>query len=323
MQTVVGVLRGGPSPEYDISLKTGATFLGALDEARYHAQDLFISRDGTWHRNGRPMEPVRALTGIDVVVNGLHGSYGEDGTLQRFLERTRVPFTGSRALGAAAATHKARAKGILREQGIAVPRGILFALPQDTNAARMADHVFSTFAPPYIIKPAYGGSSLGLTIARTYPELAHALADALEAHETILVEEFIIGQEATVGVIEHFREQAVYALPPVEVVISPHALFDHDAKYNGQTRTACPASFSHDLKTQLEHAARIAHKALDLSHYSRSDFRISSSGKIYFLECDALPGMTASSLMPQALAAVGTSVPQFVDHLIQIARTHH
>ncbi len=320
MKTVVGVLRGGPSPEYEVSLKTGASFLAALDEERYHPHDLFIARDGAWHRNGRPMDPLRALTGVDVVINGLHGTYGEDGTVQRFLERSGIPYTGSRASGAALSMHKNRAKVVLREQGIAVPRGLFFALPNDCNAAAMADQVFATFAPPYIIKPAFGGSSVGLTLAKTFMELAHAIADALEAHESVLVEEFIVGQEATVGVVEDFRGQDLYALPPVEIILANDSLFDYDAKYSGATRELCPSTFSHDLKTRLEDAARTAHESLGLAHYSRSDFRIGRNGKVYFLEANALPGMTAESLIPKALNAIGTSLPQFVDHLVVTAQ---
>ena len=201
------------------------------------------------------MDPLRALTGVDVIINGLHGIYGEDGTVQRFLERSGIPFTGSRASGAALSMHKNRAKVVLREQGIAVPRGLFFALPNDCNAAAMADQAFATFAPPYIIKPAFGGSSVGLTLAKTFMELAHAIADALEAHESVLVEEFIVGQEATVGVVEDFRGQGVYALPPIEIILASNSLFDYDAKYSGATRELCPSTFSHDLKTRLEDAA--------------------------------------------------------------------
>lgn len=320
VRTSVAVLRGGPSPEYEVSLKTGNTLLQALNPERYHGHDVFIDRAGVWHRQGRPMEPMRALTGVDVVLNGLHGTYGEDGGVQRMLERIGVPFTGSRAASAALSMHKPQAKMVARDAGLLVPRGFHFSLPNDCNAPAMANDVFSSFAPPYVVKPAYGGSSLGLRVVRTFMELADAIADALEDHQSVLVEEYIPGIEATVGVVQDFRGQSLYALPPIEIVLPAHALFDYDAKYAGTTRELCPATFGHDTKRALEDAAKRAHEALGLDHYSRSDFRVHPSGRVYFLESNALPGMTETSLVPKALSTVGVALPDFVEHLISVAQ---
>lgn len=318
-RTVVGVLRGGPSAEYDVSLKTGAAILNALPEDHYRALDILIDKQGRWHQLGRPTDPMRVLHSVDVVVNGLHGTYGEDGAVQRLLERSNVPYTGPRPEGAALAMYKPRAKEIVRAAGLFVPRGVTFMLPDERDSWQMSQQVFNQFAPPYIIKPANSGSSVGLRFAKTINDLNDALADALDAHQAVLVEEFISGSEATVGVIDDFREHDIYALPPIEIVLGPRACFDYEAKYNGTTQELCPSTFPLGIKRDLEWAARTAHQALGLRHYSRSDFRVHPSGRVYFLEANSLPGLTETSLIPKALKEVGSSLKEFLAHIINKA----
>lgn len=315
-RTVVGVLRGGPSSEYDVSLKTGASILNALSDDHYRPVDILIDKQGRWHRTGRTMDPYRAVHDMDVVVNGLHGEYGEDGTVQRMLERFSVPYTGPRPEAAALSMHKQRTKDVLRSAGVRVPRGFHYTLPTIATSADMAREVFQQFAPPYIIKPAFGGSTVGLSLAPTLHDLNEQLADALDDHQSVLVEEYIPGHEATVGVIDDFRDHEVYALPPIEIVLGPKQIFDYEAKYVAATQELCPSTFHHDIKRELEEAAKIAHKMLGLTHYSRSDFRIHPSGTIYFLETNALPGLTETSLIPKALTAVGSSLKEFLRHII-------
>lgn len=318
----VGVLRGGPSSEYDVSLKTGAALLKALPEERYDAHDILIDRAGMWHHFGRPMEPTRILSGLDVVVNGLHGPYGEDGTVQRLLDRSGVPYTGSRPAGAALSMHKGRARDAVRQIGVSIPRGLSFIPSNDVTTGDMAHEVFRQFGPPYVVKPVAAGSSVGVRIVRALPELGDAIADALEDSGSVLVEELIPGREATVGVVDQFREQEVYALPPIEIV--PHKgrqFFDYEAKYAGASDEICPGRFSHEEKQALEDAARRIHKHLDLAHYSRSDFIIHPNGRIYFLEANSLPGLTEASLVPKSLEVVGSSLPEFTEHLINLARS--
>lgn len=318
-RTVVGVLRGGPSSEYDVSLKTGASILNALSDEQYRPVDILIDKRGVWHRTGRMMEPYRAVSDVDVVVNGLHGVYGEDGTVQRMLERFSVPYTGPRPEAAALSMHKERTKEVLRRAGVRVPRGFHYTLPTDLTSGDMTNEVFRHFAPPYIIKPALGGSTVGLKLAPTIYDLNHMLADALDDYQSILVEEYIPGHEATVGIIDGFRDQDVYALPPIEIVLGKKPIFDYEAKYVAATQELCPSTFHNDIKRDLEEAAKIAHKRLGLTHYSRSDFRIHPSGAIYFLEANALPGLTETSLIPKALHAVGSSLKDFLKHIIQKA----
>lgn len=318
-RTVVGVLRGGPSHEYDVSLKTGASILNALPEDQYNVHDIFIDRAGQWHHFGRPVEPMRALHSMDVVVNGLHGAYGEDGTVQRLLELSGVPYTGPRPEAAALSMHKQRTKELLRRAGVRVPNGLFFALPTDATTGDMTMEVFHTFAPPYIVKPSSSGSSVGVYLASTINDLNNLLGDALDDHQSVLIEEYIPGAEATVGVVNHFRGEEVYALPPIEIILDRKPLFDYGTKYHLDTKELCPSTFSHDIKRQLEKAARTAHQVLGLTHYSRSDFRVHPRGPVYFLETNSLPGLTETSLIPKALQAVGSSLKEFLTHVINRA----
>ncbi len=147
-----------------------------------------------------------------------------------------------------------------------------------------------------------------------------ALETILSAYEGALVEEFISGREATVGIVESFRNQKTYALPVTEIVPpEDRKLFDYHAKYSGESREICPARFDMETKREIERSAALVHDTLGLSHYSRSDFIVSPRRGVYFLEVNTLPGMTDQSLLPQSLAAVGVTMPQFVDHVLGLA----
>jgi D-alanine-D-alanine ligase len=178
--------------------------------------------------------------------------------------------------------------------------------------------VFEKVPPPWVVKPADRGSSVGLALARTFRELAGALETAFSVSDNVLVEEFIRGREATCGVVDDFRDQETYALPPIEIRKPGMEIWSYKDKYSGETEEICPGNFSVEEKRSLETLARQAHRALGLRHYSRSDFILAPRG-IYLLEVNTLPGMTAESLLPKALAAVGCNYPDFLDHVIKLA----
>lgn len=318
-KALVGVLRGGPSHEYDVSLTTGATFMAALDEDRYAPIDIFVDKAGDWYRAGKRMDPLRAVQSVDVVLNGMHGSYGEDGTVQRILERASVPFVGSRSLGASFAMHKPQATAALRAAGILVPVNAHFTTEDSRSVSDMARDMFMRVAPPYIVKPAYSGSSVGVLYVPTVRELPAAIAATLETYGSALVEEYVRGREASVGIIHQFRDQEIYALPPVEIVHND-TVYHYDAKYgDARAKLYAPSTFTHPIKAALEAAAKKAHQVLGLAHYSRSDFKVHPTGKIYYLESNALPTIATGTVMPKALEAVGATVPQFTEHVLSLA----
>jgi D-alanine-D-alanine ligase len=313
----VAVLRGGPSDEYDISLKTGATVLSNLQREPYRAIDVFIDKAGVWHVRGIPVSPERALSMTDVAWNALHGRYGEDGTVQRVLDRLGVPYTGSGALGSALAMNKVMAKEILARHGIRMARST--TLTVSAGLEREVVELFRTFPQPSVVKPAASGSSVGVTLARSFTEFTDGITAAFQRSTQVIVEEFIKGRQATVGVIDALRGQARYALPALETELSRDmAIFDYETK-GGTFSVRCPGNFSRQESEELMRMATHAHNALGLRHYSRSDFIVSPKGA-YFLEANSLPGLTDTSSLTNALKAVGVSMPEFIDHVIALAR---
>lgn len=321
MRTVVGVLRGGPSSEYEVSLKSGASVLEALDKEKYDPRDIFIDKNASWHLHGRVMTPERALTGVDVAFNAMHGQYGEDGQVQRTLDKLGVAYTGSSAVSSALAFNKERTRNSAARWGVRVAKGIVVSKPDTTEGLeQMALNIFRTFPHPAIVKPVIGGSSVGVSMVDSFFALEEALVRAFEVSPKVLIEEFIKGKEATVGVIDHFRNEKTYALMPVEIIPpKKNKFFDYDAKYSGESTERVPGHFTDKEKTELMDLARKVHQGLSLSHYSRSDFIVGKRG-IYFLEVNTLPGLTKESLLPKALKAVGAKLSHFLEHVIELAR---
>jgi D-alanine-D-alanine ligase len=318
-RTVVGILRGGTSSEYDLSLKTGAAMLSALPEEKYDVKDVLIDKNGKWHFRGLPAEPGKILTQVDVVLNGLLGGIGEDGSLQRLLERAGVAYIGSRALPIATASNKARTLEVLRASGVLVPRSVTVSIRDPLTSAEMARAVFAQFGPPYIVKPVMEGASRGIRIADSIAELPNAIADTIDMFGSAMAQEFIRGEDARVGIIEGFRGEELYALPPAHMLKPEGKRFiDEEARRAGLVRHVIPSNFTHAEKRALMDAARAAHRALGLSHFSRADF-VLARGKPYLLEVSPLPGLYASAAFPQMLEAVGSSVQEFLEHAIHLA----
>ena len=318
----VGVLRGGPSNEYDVSLRSGAAVLSILSkhyEDDYKARDIFIDRQGNWHMDGQAISPADIIYRIDVAFNALHGTYGEDGKVQSLLESHGIPFTGSGSLGSAVGMNKSLSKKILKDHGIKSPFGIEISSKKILeNPENVVRGLFNTFIMPAVVKPVASGSSVGVSVVSYYDKLAPALEEAARHSDMVMIEEFIPGIEATCGVIEGFRGHELYALPPIEIR-PKNKFFDFAAKYAGESEEIVPATFPHKIKSAIEDLARKIHRALGLRHYSRSDFIIHPRRGIIVLEVNTLPGLTGESLMPKALRAIGSDTHELVDHLIRLA----
>lgn len=314
----VAVLRGGPSDEHDVSLRSGSSVLESLAEIGHITRDIFIDKDGVWHERGRPVDETVVLSSVDIVIPALHGAYGEDGKVQQLLERHGVRYVGSDALASALAMHKVRAKDILRAYSPDVLMARHALVEKDEDVDERMYEILRTFTLPLIVKPVSSGSSVGVTLARDYQTVRHAVDSIHQSGSHALVEEYVSGREATVGVIENFRDEELYVLPVIEIIPPPSEdFFSIEAKYSGTTQELCPGNFSSDEVRELGRLASLAHKALGLRHYSRSDFIVTPRG-IYYLETNTLPGMTAESLFPKMLRAIGSSISEFMQHLIQL-----
>jgi D-alanine-D-alanine ligase len=254
-----------------------------------------------------------------------------DGKVQQMLEQWKIPYTGSGPFPSAVGYNKVLAKEQFSRLGIKTPQYVLYE-PSDIDtgvtveelAGERARKVWQKFAPPWVVKPASSGSSVGVRVCKTYPELVEALIEATNANISILVEELIEGKEATVGVVEGLRGKNIYTLPPIEIRVPKHkTFFDYDAKYSGISEEICPGNFTSEEKVELEKLASLIHEGLYLSHYSRSDFIVHPRKGIYALEVNTLPGLTNESLTPKALYAVGATLPEFLHHIIGLALGRH
>ncbi len=318
----VAILRGGLSDEYKVSLWTGAAVLENIDKTKFDPLDIVISKNGEWLLNGRVMLPEHILHCVDVVFNALHGTYGEDGTVQRVLDRHGVPYTGSKAFASNLAMNKVLTKEYLKDSDIKLPDHLHITKDSLPEVARLSEKIVDMFGPQYVIKPVASGSSVGTMMVKNPLVLPQAITDALSHYDEIMVEARIPGREATCGVIERFRGDALYALPPIEIVVPAHVdFFNESVKYDGSTQEICPARFDYDVKNIIEVAARVVHETLGLSQYSRSDFIVNDDG-VYFLEVNTLPGLTKESLFPKAINAIGGTYKEFISHLLTDALYH-
>jgi len=316
----VAVLRGGPSNEYDVSLRSGAAVLDALREQGYACKDIMITRKGEWLESGIVRNPEQALDATDVVFIALHGEYGEDGQVQRFLQRKNIPFTGSRSFASAVGFNKELTKLTLKDHNIKMPKHRRFNRADLRQADDEIAYLFEEVGKELFVKPITGGSSIGARYIPNPDALKQSLTDLLEHHEQVMIEEYIRGREATVGVLQDFRNEKVYVLPTIEIIPpGGAAFFSNEDKYSGKTEYVCPGRFSYHEKAQLAEAAALVHTTLNCDHYSRSDF-IVRDGEVFFLEINTLPGMTEHSYFPKAAAAVGLDFKQLVTHLVETAR---
>lgn len=315
-KTRVAVLRGGPSNEYDVSLRTGQSVITALSNDRYTIIDVVITRGGEWLVGGFVRFPEHVLQMVDVVFLALHGAYGEDGTVQRLLDRFCVKYTGSGAYASSVAMHKALTKDMLRESGINMAPHMVVTADSKGSTHKIASSISEMFGPQYVIKPVSSGSSVGTMMVKDSSLLSRALEDALTHYDEVIVEKRIIGREATCGVVENYRNELLYALPPIEIVPPAQSeFFDYTVKYDGRTEEICPGRFPHAQKREIESLAKKVHQQIGLSQYSRADFMITDDA-IYFLEVNTLPGLSSESLFPKAISAVGGTYEQFIEHLI-------
>jgi D-alanine-D-alanine ligase len=323
MNKKILVLRGGPSSEYEVSLKTGKSVIEKLSN-KYEVTDVVIDKNGDWLVSGLIVKPEVICRNVDCVFNAMHGEYGEDGQVQEILEVLGIPFTGPKRLGAVLSMNKASSKEVYKQHGIKTPLHKVLKKPDTENEEAgievQAMLVFRTFPMPLIIKPVGLGSSVGIEIVKTYDDLVQTMVKLYEQYDELLIEEYIEGREATVGVIDRFRDDKVYALLPIEIKVSDdYKFFDYDAKYSGGTEEISPGNFSKDESEAMQEVARLAHEVLGLRHYSRSDFIIHPKRGIYILETNSLPGLTEESLLPKSFEPVGSTYEEFLDHVITLA----
>jgi D-alanine-D-alanine ligase len=323
----IAVLFGGTSEERDVSIASAAQIIPALRELGHevHAVDTATGRlpPAEEHRlltsgvapappTTQAMDALRSrsialspssfdVRDVDVVFLALHGGAGEDGRLQAMLDLAGLSYTGSNHIASAAAMDKDLSKRLFRVAG--VPTADWRMAP--VSAAEVGD----SLGWPVIVKPNKQGSTVGLTLVRAPSGLEGAIQAAHRFDDEVMVERYIPGREFTVGILE---DRAL----PVGEIVAPGEIFDYQSKYQrGGAREVFPAEISAAETSRVQDYALRAHRALKLGVYSRVDFRRDAAGEYWCLEANALPGMTATSLLPQAARAAGIGFPQLLERI--------
>jgi D-alanine-D-alanine ligase len=332
----ITVLLGGVSAERDVSLSSGLRIAAALREKGHTVTCLdpaagVLTRDteqrllaagvgsappslealaGLAQCSLSPvMGTLPEITGADCVFLALHGGQGEDGTVQALFDMVGVPYTGSGHLASALAMDKHLSKVVLRAAGVATANWIM--APTDGTALD-ADAVGRTLDWPVVVKPSKQGSTVGLSIVREPAALAAAVTEAFRYDDEVMIERFVPGQELTVGMLGD------RVLPTIE--IQPvKELYDYECKYTPGMAREFVADLSPEIQAKLADQARRAFGALKLGGYARIDFRLDPHGQPWCLEANTLPGMTPTSLIPQAAAAAGVLFPDLCERIVQLA----
>lgn len=313
----VGILRGGVSPEYHFSLKTGAHVQRALEDAGFEAIDMLLDKEGVLHIKGIPADLEKAQASVDVVWNALHGTFGEDGQVQRMLDDFGIPYTGSGTLASALAFNKERAKEQAKSLGLNVPPHLLVIPDETTSVSQVAGNIYRTMAPPWVLKPLSGGGSINTHFAFTPLELADIVEQCVSSGQPFIAEQYIYGTEAAVGVIDGFRNQEHYVLPVVEVQSPSRGILSHESRGGESPYTTTRGSLSSSEKDVLSRYAQSLHQAFGATDFSQSEFVVDKQGKVWFIELDTHPHLHEQSPFLTALQSVGATLAEFVKNIVE------
>lgn len=312
MKTRVAVIYGGRSGEHEVSLRSAKSIMDAMDTEKYKVLHYLISKEGKW--SPRPIVPEpRANPEIDVVFPVLHGTFGEDGTIQGLLELAELPYVGAGVLASSASMDKEVMKRLAKERGLPV----VDYLVMSGNNARNVESVCSRFEFPVFVKPANLGSSVGISKARNCEELKSALELAASYDRKVIVERGIIGREFECSVLGN--EEPIAAVP-CEIVPS-RDFYDYDDKYLlEKAETVIPANLSPEQTAELQRLAVECYRAVECEGMARVDFLLeSASEKLYINEINTIPGFTSISMYPKMWEYSGLPMPKLVDRLIELA----
>jgi D-alanine-D-alanine ligase len=329
----VTVLTGGTSAERDVALASAVQVIRALrsrghevavvDTARGYIpeSDETALLSGVVGTEPPPSSQLQALerglllSGLanlaavrdaDVLFLALHGGRGEDGTIQTLLEMVGVPYTGSGRLGSAMAMDKDISKRLFEAAGVPTAGWVMAPVARD--------RIGRDFGWPVVVKPSKQGSTVGLTVVKDPSQYESAVALARQYDDEVMIERFVPGRELTIGVLEG-RPLAVGEIIP------RHEIFDYECKYTpGMSQEIFPADLPDSTTKECRRLGLLAHEALKLGGYSRIDFRLTPEGELFCLEVNTLPGMTATSLLPQSARAVGIEFPDLCEQICRAAR---
>ena len=290
----VAVILGGTSFERDVSLKTGKAVVEACRVNNYDVEAVIINDN---HKKFLPI-----LKEADIVFNALHGTLGEDGTIQKWLEENNIKFTGSDSIASSLCMNKMECKKILKKNKFLTPKWVEFR-----EGLEITDISF-----PCIVKPNAQGSTFGLSYVEKTKDLMHAIMNSQKFDKSILIEEYIAGKEITVGIIQE-------SPMPIVEILPKNKIYDYKCKYTaGMSEYNCPAHIKKSLSEKIMSDSVKIFKLLGCKGYGRIDFIIDKNENYYFLEINTLPGMTSTSLLPLAAKAQGISFSELVKKIVSL-----
>jgi D-alanine-D-alanine ligase len=338
---------GGTSAERDVSLASGLRVTEALRSRGHDVTAIDTARGPLKEADERellarpvvqPEPPSQAklrrmsketlpqmqrvlpsLSKADIVFLGLHGGAGEDGTIQALLDLAGIPYTGSGHLASALAMDKDLSKHLFMRSEVPSAEWIMASREWNGRGAKggstQLKAVTDKLGLPVVVKPSKQGSTVGLSVVKQRADLPAAIAEAFEYDDEVMIERFVPGRELTVGIL---GDEAL----PVGEIIPKHEIYDYECKYQaGMAVEEFPAKISSALTSTVQELAQRAFRALKLRGYARIDFRMTDAGEFYCLEANTLPGMTQTSLIPQAAAAAGMTFPELCERIVRLALT--
>ena len=311
MPSKVAVLKGGPSLERQVSLRSAARVEDALEKLGAEVVPIDVGADLV-HR-------LRE-SGADVAFIALHGRGGEDGTVQEILEIVGMPYTGSGVLACIRSMDKVLTKHLLVHEKLPTPDFFAFSETafKELGAADALPAIEDRLGFPIVVKPAAQGSALGIRFARSPTDVPEALIAAFSYDDKVLLERYVKGRELAVGVLE--RDGEVESLPVVEAQPKEEYFFDFEARYEiGKTDYVCPAELPDEIAARAQELAVAVYRLLGCYAFARVDMILSEQGELHVLEGQAIPGLTETSLLPQAAEAAGISFTALVERIIQLA----
>ncbi len=347
----IGIIFGGRSSEHEVSLQSAKSIVNALDRTKYEPVLIGIDKQGRWHlqdnskyllnsdnpkliklnksnkylslmpglADQQMIAPVTSWKAprIDVAFPVLHGTYGEDGTIQGMLETLNIPYVGSGVLGSAVGMDKDVMKRLLRDAGIPIARFVVVSRGQSINFAKIKKDL----GMPAFVKPANNGSSVGVSKIDNKKELEGAVIEAFRYDDKILVEEYIAGREIELSVMGN--EQPLVSV--AGEVIPQHDFYSYDAKYIDElgANIQIPAQISKAVQSKMQAIAIDAYKALCINGMARVDMFLTKKNKVVVNELNTIPGFTKISMYPKLWEASGVSYPKLLDALIKLAIARH
>ncbi len=324
----ITLLFGGTSPERTISKRSAVSIYNAIKNLGYECnlinpaygefqpkktEDFFKEEDLVEISNRNYVKAINStlLDKTDLVFIGLHGKWGEDGTIQSLLELRGIKYTGSKVVSSSVSMDKAMSKILFQHYGIQTANW--FYTAQNHNSDFVINMIEKQFGFPAVIKPNDQGSTVGLTICKNSSQVEEAMKLAFQFSNKIIIEEYIPGREMTVAILEN------KALPVLEIK-PKHGIYDYECKYTtGMSEYVVPAEIPKEAAEKLQSQALLAFNALGCETYARIDFRMNNNFEPYCLEANTLPGMTSTSLVPKMAKAAGISFEQLVDRIIRLS----